>query len=250
MKKRQWLVTILVSITALAAVTLVINNFMVEKNSVDSSTPTLEKGAQLLLPPIGSPLATGPAEPDPTQSPANTLLTTDPNPVTPNSLATSIATLLPTPSPEQGIIPRKIKIPAINVDTFVEKVGVTRDGNMDVPQNIWNVGWFGEGGYKPGSPGNAVIAGHLDAPSTRAVFWDLDKLKRGDKIILSDLTGRSLTFEVTNSHIYPYNAAPLMAIFGPSPEPHLNLITCGGIFDPTTYNYNKRLVVFSRLSIT
>jgi LPXTG-site transpeptidase (sortase) family protein len=170
----------------------------------------------------------------------------------PTSLAAP-ATLLPgatptaTPQPTHSIIPVKIKIPAINVDTFVERVGLTKDGLMDVPKNIWNTGWFGNGGYRPGDPGNAVIAGHLDAPGTKAVFWDLDKLKAGDKVILTDQAGKQLTFEVVDKQVYPYNDAPLQQIFGPSPQAQLNLITCGGTFDRASQNYNTRLVVYTRL---
>lgn len=150
------------------------------------------------------------------------------------------------PAPETGIIPYKIRIPAISIDTQVEKVGVNRSGNMDVPKNIWNTAWFGEGGFRPGTFGNAVIAGHLDAPNTKAVFWDLGKLKAGDKIYLSDNNGKELIFEVTRREVYPFSNAPLQEIFGPATESRLNLITCNGSFDRTSQNYDKRLVIYSR----
>lgn len=146
------------------------------------------------------------------------------------------------------IIPYKIKIPSISIDTFVERVGVASDGSMDTPKNIWNTAWFGNGGYKPGERGNAVIAGHLDAPGTKAIFWDLDKIKPGAQIYLSDTGGRELTFEVTSLKDYLVAEAPLAQIFGPSTEPHLNLITCSGVFSRASHLYNKRLVVFTKLA--
>jgi sortase A len=51
-----------------------------------------------------------------------------------------------------------------------------------------------------------------------------------------------------DKQVYPYNDAPLQQIFGPSPQAHLNLITCGGTFDRASRNYNKRLVVYTRLA--
>lgn len=154
----------------------------------------------------------------------------------------------PTLPPSQIFIPYKIRIPAIKVDTFVERVGVARDGTMAVPKNIWNTAWFGDGGYSPGQPGNAVIAGHLDAPGSQAVFWDLDKLKPGDTIVLTDRVGSSLTFVVAELKTYTLSEAPLETIFGPASQPHLNLITCSGIYNRSIGLYNKRLVVFSKLA--
>lgn len=228
-------------------------------------TLAFEKGAQLTQVPVAvTPLPTGPTEPTPapTSSPVVAARpTVTPLPAT--ALATTLAataaaplatlpapTITPTPKPANFIIPAKIKIPAINIDTFVERVGVTKDGNMDVPKNIWNTGWFGNGGYRPGDAGNAVIAGHLDAPGTVAVFWNLDKLKAGDKVVLTDQAGKQMTFEVYDKQVYPIDNAPLQTIFGPSTEPHLNLITCGGTFNRASQIYNKRLVVFTRLVAT
>ncbi len=239
-----------------------------------------EKGGQLALPSVAALQPTGPSEPTPLPlftaslpaftptftapvssgtasgsasiSPAGSFITaasTSPaRSITAVISPAAISTATAAPRPDSFIIPRRIKIPAIRVETFVERVGVTQDGLMDVPRNIWNTAWFGEGGFRPGEPGNAVVAGHLDAPGTKAVFWDLDKLKPGDKIFLDDAGGRELVFEVYDKKIYPFNNAPLLNIFGPSPEAHLNLITCGGTFDRTSRNYNQRLVVYTRLA--
>jgi LPXTG-site transpeptidase (sortase) family protein len=245
----------------LIVVILVAAAGLVLTNNKTLETLSFEKGAQLTqVPAPVTPLPTGPTEPTmpPTSSPVSQARPTATPPPTsalatqPTQSAAPVATrpaLTPTPTPRPAnyIIPAKIKIPAINIDTFVERVGVTKDGNMDVPKNIWNTGWFGDGGYRPGDQGNAVIAGHLDAPGTVAVFWNLDKLKAGDKIILNDQAGKQLTFEVFDKQVYPYNNAPLQTIFGPSTEPRLNLITCGGTFDRSSQIYNKRLVVYTRL---
>ncbi len=250
------LVVILVAVVAL-----------VLTSNKPQETLAFEKCSQLtqVAVPV-TPLPTGPVEPTlaPTTSPVVAaqptitplpLPTTIPAPTAAGEIATMPPPTLtpaptPTPKPANYIIPTKIKIAAINIDTFVERVGVTKDGNMDVPKNIWNTGWFGNGGYRPGDLGNAVIAGHLDAPGTVAVFWNLDKLKAGDRVVLTDQAGKLMTFEVYDKQIYPINNAPLQTIFGPSTEAHLNLITCGGIFDRASQIYNKRLVVYTKLVST
>jgi LPXTG-site transpeptidase (sortase) family protein len=211
-------------------------------------TPTLpnpaemERGGQINLPVI-TPQPTGPTEPKlPTATPPVAT-----NIVRPTLTQTPLIIPTATPVPDKSLIPYKIKIPAIKLDTYVEQVGVTPEGNMDVPKNIWNTAWFSEGGFRPGEKGNAVIAGHLDAPGTKAIFWDLNRLKIGDKIYVIDVAGRELTFEITGLQVYFANNAPLQEIFGASNFARLNLITCGGSFDRNSRSYNQRLVVFSRI---
>lgn len=116
---------------------------------------------------------------------------------------------------------------------------------MSVPKEWMDVGWF-DLGYRPGEKGSAVIAGHLDSTTDRAVFWDLHKLKAGDKVLLKDESGAKLTFQVMSSQPYPFDRAPLEKIFGPAGVPMLNLITCNGTFDRASKNYNQRLVVYTK----
>ena len=42
-------------------------------------------------------------------------------------------------------------------------------------------------------------------------------------------------------------AFPTEAVFGPSPEPLLRLITCGGTFDRSRRSYRDNVVVTARL---
>lgn len=163
---------------------------------------------------------------------------------TPEAMATPEP---PTPTPAPiGIIPARLRVPSIGVDAPVEKVAQTKDGAMDTPKNIWDVGWY-EPGSKPGELGSAVIAGHLDGPNTKAIFWDLNKVKVGQKIFVSDAEGKELTFEVIEMEIYPFDKAPLDKIFVEAGDIYLNLITCNGTFDQRSDNYNKRLVVYTKL---
>ncbi|WP_347548887.1 sortase [Pseudalkalibacillus hwajinpoensis] len=96
---------------------------------------------------------------------------------------------------EEGIVPVKIDIPAIDVSANIENVGVLENGQMGVPSNIDDVGWF-EPGYKPGTTGNAVLAGHVDSKTGPAIFFYLDQLSEGNEIILTDKDGKTLTFVV------------------------------------------------------
>jgi LPXTG-site transpeptidase (sortase) family protein len=172
-------------------------------------------------------------------SPAPTRSASAPPRVSPSPAPSSAA---PRPA---AAIPKELIIPAINVRAAVEHVGTTPDGAMDVPKDPSDVAWF-EKGFRPGERGNAVIAGHLDSATDRAVFWDLNKLKPGDKVLVQGEDGSEHAFQVIGAETYPYDRAPLDKIFGPSDAPMLNLITCNGTFDRASRNYDKRLVVFTK----
>src|ERR1035437_2691860 len=145
--------------------------------------------------------------------------------------------------------PVRLQIPSIGLDAHVQLVGKARSGNMAVPNNFTDVGWYRLGFY-PGTAGNAVMAGHLDhgGGNHPAVFADLDKLSIGDLVYVLNEKGDKLQFKVIGTSLYDYNNAPLEQIFGSSTMSHLNLITCDGIWDSAKKIYNKRLVVFTELA--
>lgn len=145
------------------------------------------------------------------------------------------------------ITPDTISIPSIDVETTVEKVGVTAEGDMAVPSTYETVGWYREG-YLPGEAGHAVIAGHYDnGKGDTAVFWELDELAIGDEIEIANESGERLVFVVTDINEYEFDNAPLEEIYGPSEAPRLSLITCEGAWLDDLDTYQKRLVVTAEL---
>jgi LPXTG-site transpeptidase (sortase) family protein len=143
--------------------------------------------------------------------------------------------------------PVRLKIPTINVDAAVEDVGQTPDGAMDVPKDFNDTAWY-DLGARPGEGGNAVIAGHVDSTTGRAVFWDLHKLVSGDILIVVGDDGVERQFVVTALESYARADVPLDRVFGPSGEKHLNVITCDAtsVFDRARGEYAANLVVYAK----
>lgn len=79
------------------------------------------------------------------------------------------------------------------------------------------------------------------------MFWNLDKLKSGDEIEVTDVNGKSYIFVVTHQKSFDFDKVPLQDIFANADGKRLNLITCEGTFNKTNKNYSKRLVVYSKL---
>ena len=150
------------------------------------------------------------------------------------------------PAADPGL-PVQLVIPKLGVRANVEQVGQDSKGNMAVPQNPWDVGWYAPG-TRPGAAGNAALDGHLDwyhiGP---VVFWNLHTLAPGDMVYVRDDTGRDRAFRVAANTQCPWNACPLREIFGPFARPRLNLITCQGTFNRASANYDHRQVVYTDL---
>src|SRR5207248_682095 len=79
-------------------------------------------------------------------------------------------------------------------------------------------------------------------------FWPLRRLRPGDAIIVTTPTGTHRRFSGVRVAQYRRQAVPLVAVFGPSEEPHLNLITCAGPYLKDQRTYRDRLVVYTRLA--
>lgn len=139
--------------------------------------------------------------------------------------------------------PVRLTIPAINVNAGIQHVGVTPKGEMEVPSNTVDVGWF-KLGSRPGEKGSAVISGHFDGKDGKAgVFNNLHKLEKGDKLFVKDDKGKTTTFIVRESRTYDPGYAE--EVFSLNNSAHLNLVTCDGVWDKNKKNYTKRLVIFT-----
>ncbi|MFG6476434.1 class F sortase [Microbacterium sp. P06] len=165
----------------------------------------------------------------------------------PVATTTPDATPVPaSPSAEAGLPPGGIRIPAIDLDEPLIDLGITADGDMEVPADFDEVGWF-TGGGRPGGRGPTVIAAHVDSPTGPAVFLRLDQLVPGDEVQVTDTAGTVFTYVVTEVADYPKSAFPTSRVFGAVATDELRLITCGGVFDRTASSYVDNRVVYADL---
>lgn len=144
----------------------------------------------------------------------------------------------------QGL-PVRLKIPVIGVDSAIEDALITPDGRMDVPVGSKNVAWFALGPH-PGQSGSAVIGGHFGINNgVKFVFYDLDKLRVGDKIYIEDDKGDTLTFIVRKISLFGRDDNATTVFTSKDGLAHLNLITCEGIWNKVDDTYPERRVVFT-----
>ena len=151
------------------------------------------------------------------------------------------------PADRSTATPVRVAIPAIGVDSGLEDLHRGTAGELDPPKDWNSAGWFSDG-IVPGQVGPAVIAGHVDSPTTAAVFFRLDELVPGDQIHVSMSDGSTRTFTVDHSERAAKSAFPTSDVYGTAPTPQLRLITCDGTFDTATGHYTDNLIVFADLS--
>lgn len=140
-------------------------------------------------------------------------------------------------------LPVRLTIPKIKVDAPILQLGLTPEGNMDVPADLANTGWY-KYGPPPGQIGSAVIAGHLEGIDKDGVFINLGKLVKGDVIFVKNDAGETISFTVRETRLYRQEERP-SEVFNTTEGAHLNLITCTGTWNNVQQRYSKRLVVFA-----
>ena len=139
-------------------------------------------------------------------------------------------------------VPVRLQVPAIGVDTALEGLGLLADGSLASPSTFPEAGWS-QAGVRPGDPGPAIVAGHIDSYQGPAVFYDLGKLRAGDTATVTRSDGSTVTFTVESSAQYAKSNFPTADVYGPTPTPELRLITCTGRFDRGARSYDDNLVV-------
>jgi sortase (surface protein transpeptidase) len=144
----------------------------------------------------------------------------------------------------QVALPVRLRIPAADVDTSLQKLQRAADGTIDVPTRPGEAGWYAEG-PRPGQPGPAVILGHVDSKSGPAVFYHLSEMRRGQSIYVDRADGTSIQFRVTRLSRMPKTEFPTGLVYAPSLATSLRLVTCGGVIDPETGHYRDNVIVFA-----
>lgn len=154
------------------------------------------------------------------------------------------------PAPLGPSDPTRISIPAIGVDSVVNRIGLAADGTLAVPQpgpRLDQAAWF-EKSPTPGQPGPSVIEGHVDTESGPSVFFKLGSLRPGLHIVVTRADGTRLVFVVDGVRNYLKSKFPTQLVYGAKDlsRPALRLITCSQ-FDTTTRHHIGNAVVFAHL---
>lgn len=204
--------------------------------SVGTTAVVMRKPASVVAPPVGGRV------PDAQQDslpPGFTPPQTAPATAGPEATTSS-------PPPPDRIPPVEVAIPAIAVDSRLVGLRLDSDGTLQVPTDYRSAGWYSDG-PAPGDTGApAVVVGHLDGIKSPGVFSRLPALRVGDRVLVRRADGTTVAFVVYRLADYRKAAFPAGAVYAPTTQPELRLITCTGTFNRATGHYLGNFVVYAR----
>jgi sortase (surface protein transpeptidase) len=128
-------------------------------------------------------------------------------------------------------------------------LGLNRDGTLEVPADFSRAGWY-TGRPTPGETGPAIIVAHRSSRRHGAgAFWRLPDVRPGQEIVVTRADRRRTLFTVDRVEQHRKDAFPTDAVYGPTPETALRLITCGGPFEPALGDrYRDNVIVFAHMT--
>jgi LPXTG-site transpeptidase (sortase) family protein len=158
---------------------------------------------------------------------------------------TPAPTVTPSAVPPSNAPIAQIVIPAAGVDAPVNVKGVDENNVMETPDGAWDVVWY-DFSSKPGWGSNAVFSGHVDYHDVGpAVFWNLGDLLANDVVEVRLDDGSVYKYAVVSSNVVSgeLSGEEVREIVGATPREIVTLITCTGDFNPSTGQYDQRLIV-------
>jgi hypothetical protein len=160
-----------------------------------------------------------------------------------------------TRSVDGPIVPTRIAIPAIGVNTSVEHRGTVRAKNAftgqlvdayGVPTSMRTTSWWSDG-PEPGSGQMAVILGHTQVGGY-GVFNKLGRLQPGAPLTLQAANGDTLRLQVLGRPVTGLDkstSALADTLNGHPAGADVALVTCGGAFDEQADASEDNVVVFA-----
>ncbi len=140
--------------------------------------------------------------------------------------------------------PKRLQIASIGVVAAVRPVGIDRDGNVEIPKDGRQIGWYRFGSAPGDTRGSAVLVGHRD---TRAqgpgALYDTAAVSVGDPIVVTRSDGSRVAYTVVERRLYEKQGLGLETFFARTGGPRLTVITCGGAYDPDNGGYQSNLII-------
>lgn len=137
--------------------------------------------------------------------------------------------------------PVAVRMAGIALEADVIPVGVDNDNQFAVPAAD-TVGWY-QFGSAPGEAGASVLAAHVDYAGRPGAFFNLREVVPGDRLEVELEDGSVVQYQVTGNTVYDKTHLPAEELFRKQGTPVLQLITCGGTFDPQARSYEANVVV-------
>ena len=149
-------------------------------------------------------------------------------------------------TPEEDAPPRRLVVGGVDITMPIQATGVTADGQMELPPDPREGGWYRFGALPGDLEGSALLGGHVDSlrygtgPLAR-----LAEVRAGARVTVTDADGQRLRYRVTSVERISKGALPVDRLFDPNGPHRLVIVTCGGRFLPDAGGYEDNIVVIA-----
>lgn len=145
---------------------------------------------------------------------------------------------------EQSPQPVLIRYPEIEAELPVQPSGVSEDGQMEVPDDAAQAGWYKYGKAPADEEGSTVITAHAGSAETPVgPLYALTEAEPGDEVAVTDESGTEHRYQVTEIQQLGKATLDFTPYFERAGEHHLVLITCGGQWIPEQNSYAENIIV-------
>jgi hypothetical protein len=144
--------------------------------------------------------------------------------------------------------PRFLRIPSLGVFSRIKNLGVTPEGAVDAPRNIYDTGWY-NGSARPGSRvGSSLILGHVSGWTGPGVFKRINELPVGGEFEIEKGTGEIIRYSVVRSEQIPVDQIDMGKVLSTEEagKHDLKLMTCSGRYNSSTETFEDRFIVYAK----
>ncbi|USQ74756.1 class F sortase [Ornithinimicrobium cryptoxanthini] len=239
-RHRVSLVAVVVTLASLVLVGWAVRGLM-----QDTVPATADFGSSSVLEPVtgqesvggngpspGADTSTATGSPSPSATPSAAEGST-----TPGRSAASLPTV------REQALPVRLLVPALDLDMELDAVGVTPDGQMEVPEDPDRAGWYRHGPAPGNDLGSVVLAGHIDDAAGPGPFFRLTEAREGVEVVVELSDGTSTAYRMVGGEQVAKSDLAVDELFRRDGDPVLRLVTCTGDWSPRAGHYTDNLVI-------
>ncbi|AXH96922.1 class F sortase [Ornithinimicrobium avium] len=139
--------------------------------------------------------------------------------------------------------PAVLRVPSLRLEVALDAVGVSDDGQMEIPEQADRAGWYRYGPAPGSDAGSVVLAGHVDTTTGPGAFAHLTRVAEGAEIVIELADGTRTAYRVVGGQTVAKTDLAVDELFRRDGDPVLRLVTCTGDWSPRTGHYVDNHVV-------
>jgi LPXTG-site transpeptidase (sortase) family protein len=134
-------------------------------------------------------------------------------------------------------------VPSVGLEVALEPVGVTADGQMEIPDDADRAGWYRHGPAPGDAKGSVVMAAHVDSKAGPGAFLALTEVAEGDEVVVVLADGTRAAYRIVGGEQVAKTDLAVDELFSRDGDPVLRLVTCTGEWSPRMGQYTDNLVI-------